>query len=131
MEGLIQGPGRAPQHDDPDAREPELLRCYYCRHILIMHKETGYDVGCPECGSRRLRNVGPVRDEEMRDLIARGFDDSGWTWVPDDKFKEGVKIKREIDHKFQVKKAARIERDENLRKRDRLAEMTYRLGRGF
>tara|TARA_R110000868_G_scaffold3130_4_gene20788 strand:+ start:1956 stop:2384 length:429 start_codon:yes stop_codon:yes gene_type:complete len=113
--------GRAPQFDDPDAVEPELLRCYYCQYIAIVHNETTHDGGCVECGSRRMRNVGPVTDEEMRGLIARGFDDSGWQWEPDDARLARIAAKREIDHKFQVKKAVTKEREDNLRKRDRLA----------
>ena len=120
METIV-GPGRAPQFDDPDAVEPELLRCFYCNHIHIMHKETTHDLGCINCGSRRMRNSGPVTDDEMRDLIARGFDDSNWEWEPDDVRIARIKAKREIDHKFQVKKAVTKEREDNLRKRDRLA----------
>jgi len=112
---------RDTQFDDPNAVEPELLRCFYCQYIHIMHVETGEDIGCIECGSRRMRNVGPIQDHEMRDLIARGFDDSNWRWEPDDVRLRRVAAKREIDHRFQVKKAARVEREHNLRKRDRLA----------
>lgn len=117
----MEGPGRAPQFDDPDAVEPELIRCFYCNYVHIIHTETTHDGGCIECGSRRMRNVGPVTDDEMRDLIARGFDSSNWEWEPDDKRVARIAAKRAIDEKFQVKKAVTKEREDNLRKRDRLA----------
>lgn len=120
MEQIV-GPGRAPQFDDPDAIEPELLRCFYCNHIAIMHAETTFDGGCVECGSRRMRNCGVVTDDEMRDLIARGFDSTNWGWEPDDQRMARIAVKREIDQKFQVRKAVTKEREDNLRKRDRLA----------
>jgi len=113
--------GRAPQFDDPSAVEPELLRCFYCGYLHIFHKETTHDEGCIECGSRRMRNAGAVNDEEMKDLIARGFDDSAWHWEPDDVRLKRIQTKREIDRKFQIKKAVVKEREDNLRKRDRLA----------
>lgn len=123
MEQVV-GPGRAPQFDDPDAVEPELIRCFYCNYVHIIHVETTHDGGCIECGSRRMRNVGPVTDDEMRDLIARGFDSTNWQWEPDDVRLKRLAVKREIDHKFQVKKAVTKEREDNLRKRDRLAGRT-------
>lgn len=112
---------RAYEHDDPGAVEPELIRCFYCGYVHIVHAETTHDEGCIECGSRRMKNVGPVTDDEMRDLIARGFDDSNWQWEPDDVRLKRIRAKREIDRKFQVKKAVVKEREDNLRKRDRLA----------
>lgn len=115
------GIGRAPQFDDPDAVEPDLLRCFYCGYIAIMHNETTHDAGCVECGSRRMRACSLVSDDEMRDLIARGFDDSKWQWEADDARMKRIAMKREIDQKFQVKKAVTKEREDNLRKRDRLA----------
>lgn len=121
---MIAGPGRAPQFDDPDAVEPELLRCFYCQYPHIVHAETGHDEGCINCGSRKMRNVGPVTDQEMKDLIARGFDSSNWEWEADDVRLARITAKREIDHKFQVRKAVVKDREDTLRKRDRLAGRT-------
>ena len=112
---------RAYEHDDADAVEPELLRCYYCKYVHIAQAETTHDEGCIECGSRRMRNVGVVTDEEMRDLIARGFDSTNWQWEADDVRLARIAAKREIDAKFQIKKAVTKEREDNLRKRDALA----------
>lgn len=120
----MEGPGRAPQFDDKDAVEPDLLRCFYCNHVVIMHKETTFDVGCEECGSRRMRNVGVVTDDEMRDLIVRGFEAQNWQWEPDNEFAARLRAKKAIDHKFQTRKAVVKEREDNLRKRDRLAGRT-------
>jgi len=115
---------RAPQFDDPDAVEPELLRCFYCNVVHVMHVETGYDTGCKDCGSRRMRPVGILTDAEMADLIRAGFNPDGWRWEEDNAYAERLRAKRAIDHKFQVKKAVTKEREDNLRKRDRLAGRT-------
>lgn len=121
MSEAILDPGRAPQFDDADAVEPELIRCFYCQFVHIVHAETTHDGGCIECGSRRMRNVGVVTDDEMRDLIARGFDSSNWQWEADDERMKRIAAKRAIDAKFQIRKAVTKEREDNLRRRDRLA----------
>ena len=75
-----------------------------------------------------MRSVGVVTDDEMRDLIVRGLNTENWQWEPDNEYVARLRAKREIDHKFQVKKLVVKEREDNLRKRDRLAGRTMANG---
>lgn len=96
-----------------------------------MHTETTYDGGCIKCGSRRMRNVGLIGDDEMADLIRRGFDPTvNWTYERNEDYEHRVRTKRSIDEKHQLKKAVTRDREGAVVMAERRAEKIHRLSNG-